>query len=86
MAAKTNLASSKDFDLSMNARTHVLRPPTYRRDPADPFAAILPEVAEPKLDTTLADEEDCYVPLRQAVRVDAEIPLWRRLFGSKSKR
>lgn len=65
MAPKPNLASSKSFGGStMKASTHVLRTRVDDRSVVDPYAAILPEVAEPKLVIILADEEDDSVPLR----------------------
>ena len=70
----------------MNARTHVLRPPAHHRGSADPFTAILPEVAEPKLDITLADEDDNLIPLRQAVREGSNQPFWKKLLRAKAKR
>ncbi len=65
MAPRTSLASSKIVGgEKMKARAHVLRTRVDDRSVADPYAAILPEVAEPKLTFTLADEEDYSVPLR----------------------
>jgi len=71
------------------SRTHVLRAPASQRvGPADPFAAILPEVAEPKLDTSVLDEDEDLIPLRPASVSQESSGRWDfllRLFRAKSR-
>lgn len=67
----------------MSVRTSILRIPPSQRSTTDPFAAILPEVAEPKLDDRMDDEGDERpVPLRKCATVQAT-RRWsfRRLLG-----
>jgi hypothetical protein len=74
----------------MSRPTHVLRSPASRRSFADPFAAILPEVAEPKLDTSILDEDENLMPLRPTgSSPDSESGRWSfllRLFRVKPNR
>lgn len=66
----------------MSTRVHVLRAPAHRRSATDPLSAILPEVAEAKLDTTLCDDQENPVPLRTAKPTQDEPKRWslRNLF------
>jgi hypothetical protein len=86
VAAKSTQAPSKER--FMSRPTHVLRVPASHRSLADPFAAILPEVAEPKLEDSLLDEDENLIPLRLASspEVSKGWSFLLRLFRAKASR